>query len=118
VHAVRGVEQPVPPQQHLAGLPEREGEHAQADGPEEHRPARPVGDRLQGAGLVGVGAAQPPGQPDGEVADQEVHRAVRDQADAGDVGQDGVVGDLAEAPDDAVRAVEQGATCHAQVRSG
>ena len=91
---MRRVEQPAPPEQHLAGLPEREGEHAQADGPEEHRPARPVGDGLQGAGLVGVGAAQPPGQPDGEVADEEVHGAVGDQPDAGDVGQDRVVGDL------------------------
>jgi hypothetical protein len=115
---VRGVEQSVPPQQHLAGLPEGQGQHPHADRPEQQRTAGTVADGLQGAGLVGVGPAQPPGQPDGEVGDQEVHDAVRDQPDAGDLRQDRVVGDPAGTVDDRVRPVEQRATGHAQVRSG
>jgi hypothetical protein len=116
---VLGVEQSAPPQQHLAGLPDGEGEHAETDGPQQHRAAGTVGDRLQGAGLIGVGTPQTPGQPDRQVADQEVHDAVGDQPHPGDVGQDRVVGDLTGPVDDALRPVPEGSgTPHPQVRSG
>jgi hypothetical protein len=92
---------------HLARLPHREGEQAERDAPEEHWPSRPVGDGLQGAGLVHVGAPQPPGQPHRQVADEEVHDAVGDQPHPGDVGQDRMVGDLTGTRDDVVRPVQE-----------
>jgi hypothetical protein len=50
---------------------------------------------------------QPPGHPDREVADEQVHDAVGDQPDACDVGEDRVIGDRPGALDDAVHPIEQ-----------
>jgi hypothetical protein len=89
------VEQPVPPPQHLAALPQRQREHAQPDQPEQHRAAGRTGDRLQRAGLVGVGAGAAAGELHRQPADQQVQDAVGDQPHPGDRLEQGVVGDLA-----------------------
>ena len=47
--------------------------------------------------------------PGGQERDEQVHRAVGDQPDAGQVGEHRVVGDLARLLDGGVHAVEQGA---------
>jgi hypothetical protein len=83
---VGAVEQTAPPQQHLAALPQAEGQHADTDDPQQHPAAGPVGDRPHRAGLVGVGPAQPPGEPHGQPADEQVHGAVGDQPGARQVG--------------------------------
>jgi hypothetical protein len=104
---VFAVEQAPPPQQHLTGLPEREGEQSEADHPQERVAARTVGHGLQRAGLVGVGPVVPPRQPETEVRDEQVHRAIGDQSRAGQLGEDRVVGDLAGPLHRVVHPVEQ-----------
>ena len=116
-HPVLLLEQPVPPQQHLAGLPEGQREHAEADRPEQGVSGGPVGDGLQGAGLVGVVALPPPRETQREPGDQEVHQPVRDESQPGDVRQERVIGDLAGPVDRAVHPLEQGPP-GTHVRSG
>jgi hypothetical protein len=117
--AVLAVEQAVPPQQHLTALPERQGQQAQRDRPEQDRAAGGGAHGLQRAGLVGVGLLEAAGDPPGQPADQQVHDAVGHQPDAGQGPQDGVVGDLPRSRDRPVHPVEQAPwPRHAQVRSG
>jgi hypothetical protein len=64
----------------LGELPDGQGGQAHGQDPEEEPARRLLGDRLQGAGLVGLGAPAE-GDPDGQVGDQQVDDPVGDQAD-------------------------------------